>query len=339
MSRNYLALAAGVALALLASWMLHSSGEPPSVALQSDGPPPGNEPAEALPKRSPPAATERRVKPPEPDRVRETFPENVANIDIDGSVTVDEDGNVVADRRLRDLFEFFISLERRRTPAEIQALLSEHVARRYPPFVVAQVEELFEQYGNYKVALTEEEFFTGALLERASEGALPGDDLRQALATKRELEREYFTEEQATSLFGDENDYMAYVLDKNHRARDGLDDARGQISDVDRSAVESYEQQHRQLQELDEINQLEGKEKNRARVERFGEQAARRLAVLDEQRAAWQEKLGDYRQYEAELAARLDLSDQARERMRKTYVAGVFSPGERRRLASAPQTP
>jgi lipase chaperone LimK len=73
------------------------------------------------------------------------------------------------------------------------------------------------------------------------------------------------------------------------------------------------------------------------REQRFGPQAAERLAALDEERAAWQQRVDDYRRARRAIAGDVSLGDAERARALGALLEERFSPQERLRVEALDQ--
>ncbi|ROS02017.1 lipase chaperone LimK [Sinobacterium caligoides] len=256
------------------------------------------------------------------------LPKAIAGLDIDGNILLDSEGRIVVEQQLRDLFEFFLSLQGDWSLEEIQQYFPLVLAQQgLDPATLVQAEQLFQHYIDYKTALS----------DLASQTLDPW----QLLQARQQIQLQYFQPEQASALFADENNYMAYSLnkyyqqdlDENYR-QTMIDDDRQQLSEQDRRSIDRYQQSQQQLSELKALQQLNTTERQQARIELVGEVATGRLEQLDQQRLQWRNKIEQLQQHQQQLDNIAGLAEQDRQQQRDDYIAEHFSDSEQRRLQS-----
>lgn len=327
MTRRLPAVAAAlIGLLLLLFWWWR-----PAVPVAPDGaapaPPPvasaasSKETVAAAPPRAAPTATAQLAR---EDSLRGT--------QVDGGVQRDAAGRVVADRELRRLFDYFLSRLGERSPQQIRSDLLAWLQTQ-PQLDAAsraEVARLFDRYVE---------------LQHASAALGRSDDLSADLQRLRELRERELGAELARAWFGDEQDYAELTLARLAVARDASLDAatRAQrLADIDaqlnpqqRSAREDstdFQLAVVQSQQLDAAH-VPAEQRARERAELWGDDAAARLAELDQQEASWQLRLRAYAQAREQVFADRSLSPPQRE-LRLARLLDGFSEAERRRVLS-----
>ena len=240
---------------------------------------------------------------------------------IDGQLRTGGDGELLVDRHTRWLFDYFLTAEdelgddrlRAEVVAEANDRLDRDAARRAIEIFDAYVEFRREarEIGRDEDLSLED---TAALLRDAYArhlGEVQGfsadlDLIDQAVAVRRVLDDATLDRkakaERIGALLGRGEHTAAMAPARAHRA---VAEARARGADDE---------------ELFAI-----------RAELLGEEAARRLATLDQERAAWQARLDDYRR-EASRIREAILDDAARAEALDRLVAERFSQSERLRL-------
>lgn len=251
----------------------------------------------------------------------------------DGEVTLDANENVVATPGLRRLFDYFLSTIGELDVPAIRALLLAHVRGQHGELVAHQVGRIFDRYVDYQYALS------------AAEPGL-GSDLDARLAFAKQLRRKFFDAASADAYFGEEEAYAAYTLERMRIARDtGLDeDARAArlqaleqtLSTEQRAGLQQTttavvaEEQSRQFEAI-------GANADARHAERsalFGAEAADRLATLDRERSAWDQRIVAYQQARNAIRSDNRYSAAQRDRLIDELRARSFDANEARRVGS-----
>jgi lipase chaperone LimK len=256
--------------------------------------------------------------------------DSLRGTDVDGGVRLDANGRLVADRELRRLFDYFLARLGERSPEQIRADLLAWLQTQpqLDATARAEVTRLFDRYVE---------------LQRASAALGRSGDLRADLQRLRELRERELGIELARIWFGDEQDYAEQTLARLALASDASIDARTRaqrLAEFDRQ----QDPQQRATREASTDFQLavaqseqlaaagaSAQQRAHQRRELWGDEAAVRLAELDQQEASWQLRLRAYAQAREQLFADRGLTPQQRE-IRLARLLGDFSEAERRRV-------
>lgn len=257
---------------------------------------------------------------------------SLAGIDIPRSLNTDTQGNLIADEGLRELMDFFLSLDGERTPDEIRALLHAALRQQCNVACAASAIALFEDYQHY---LSE--------MQRQQQTLSDIDDLRARMEAVTALRTALLGPALADALFGYEQAYDALRIEQWEIRQDKQlpeEAKREQLQALSMSSPaglqerDAIAQQWRQLRTLQrESTQQDQASLYSAHLELVGEAAANRLAELDTAREHWQQR---YQQYRSEAlmidSTALAASDRAEQlaRLRQEY----FSTQEITRVAA-----
>ncbi len=259
------------------------------------------------------------------------LPTSLQGTESDGGVTLDDHGRLLPDLALRRLFDHFLSSIGERSIDEIRALLAARLETITTPEGKRQALEAFERYLRY---LREVDSAAARL------SALP---LRERLATLSDLRRQHLGAEMASAFFNDEEAYQRYTLDSRDLADDDSlstdeRDARQRdltaaLPDAIRQPLLEQQRIESDLADAQAIDTLasDADERHRLRTERYGEQAAARMELLDRERAAWDARVATYR---AERARLQSLDAAARQASLDDYLQRNFDEAEQRRIRS-----
>ncbi|WP_428311915.1 lipase secretion chaperone [Hydrocarboniphaga sp.] len=251
--------------------------------------------------------------------------------DVDGDIRVDAQGRVIGDVALRQLFDYLLSANGQLDAAQMRAKLRALAAARgLNEAQIAQLETLFGHYYDYAVALQG--------LRPVSDD--PGD-LRAAMAQRDRLRRDMLGSEVAAGFFADTEALDAYAMQQMEIRRDpALSDAqrRQRLDELREQApqaeIESSEASRTVAELAAHTDQLRRAGASEAqlqayREQRVGVEAAARLQALDQQRAAWDQRMQSLRAQRSLIVASRGLSDQDKQREIDALIARDFTtPGE-----------
>ncbi len=259
------------------------------------------------------------------------LPPSLADTDIDGSVELDANGQLIPSLSLRRLFDQVLSSVGELSIAQIRQLLANRLDQLTTPEGKRQAMAAFERYLRYLQSVD-------AAASRLNE--LP---FRERLAALSELRRQHLGSDMAEAFFADEEAYQRYTLDRRDLAEQtGLtsEERAARERELLQALPESSREPYvRQLQADADIADAEAietlssspDERYRLRQERFGEEAAARMELLDRERQAWDQRVAAYQR---ERARWQSAEAAARDAALSAYLAANFSEAEQRRIRS-----
>lgn len=336
--RNTGALLVTVALAALLTVAMMSRGsrEPGAPAAPAATGSPHHNPAvgpSALPPSTPAVPTSPGRSADAVTAQRVETPASLADTAIDGGLTFDSQGRLQPTLELRRLFDQVLSTVGELDLDGIRRLLAERLATLTDGEGREQALAAFERYLRYLAAVDD----ASARLD-----ALP---LRERLEALSELRSQLLGPEMAKAFFGEEEHYQRYTLDRQALAEDttlGEAERAARERDLTDALPESLRQpllEQRQVEgdiaDAAAIDTLasDPAERYRLRAERFGEEAAARMELLDRERAGWDARVAAYQAARAGIA-RNTPAGAAREAALEQYLLQHFSEPERRRIRS-----
>lgn len=259
------------------------------------------------------------------------LPASLQGTEADGGVNLDASGRLVPDLSLRRLFDHYLSSIGERSIDEIRALLAARLDQITTPEGKRQAQDVFERYLRYLEAVD------------SSAARLEGLPLRERLAMLRDLRRQHLGSEMAGAFFGDEEAYQQYTLDTRELADDTTltaDERAARQRELTAALPEGVRQplleQQRVETDLADAQAIEtlasdADERHRLRVQRYGEEAAARMELLDRERAAWDARVAAYLAERTRLAS---LDAARRQTALDEYLSRNFSEAEQRRIRS-----
>jgi lipase chaperone LimK len=246
----------------------------------------------------------------------------------DGAVRVAPDDSVVADARLIELFDYYLSTVGEKPPDAVRAEIERELDRTLRPATAAAAKRVLARYIAYRQAL--------AALE--TDRRLTGPDaaaLKRRLTALRGLRAQYFNAREMAAIFGREDAANADALARMEIRADRTLSAQqkqarvvaldaGLPADV-RAAREAPLKIVRVQEEAARLRASGAGEEDvfRLRTAAFGADAAQRLADVDRDEAAWKRRIDAY------LAERRGQRDEAAVAALRNRM---FSEDEQRRL-------
>lgn len=248
----------------------------------------------------------------------------------DGAVHVAPDDSVVADARLVELFDYYLSTVGEKSPAAVRAEIERELDRTLRPAAAAAAKRVLTRYSAYRLALAG----VGADRRLAGQDAAA---LKRRLDALRGLRAQYFSQREIAAIFGREDAANAEALARMEIRDDRTLDAqekRARLAALDaglpadvRAAREEPLKIVRVQEEAERLRAGGAGEEDvfRLRADAFGVDAAQRLAEVDREEAAWRRRIDAY------LVQRLGLNDEAAVTALRNRM---FSEDEQRRLGA-----
>lgn len=264
-------------------------------------------------------------------RVTPELPASLAGSEFDGSIELDASGQLRLTPALRRLFDYALSSIGERSIEEIRALLSAQLDLLTSADGKRQAMAAFERYVHYLQTVDQ---------AAARLAAMP---LQQRLQAMMELRRQQLGGAMADAFFGDEEAYQRFTLERQALAENAALSTeeraareRDLLTELPESVREPYLAQLRTEADLADSAAIDtlasgADERHRLRSERFGEEAAARMELLDRERAAWDALVSAYR---AERARVQSLDTAARQAALDAWLQRNFDDAEQRRIRS-----
>ncbi len=261
------------------------------------------------------------------------LPASLRDTDVPGGFAVDADGRFRATRDALDLFDYYFSASgeepdeqiRRRVEAEIDARLASPAREGALAFLDAYL-----RYREQARAL-----FAGGFED------LPLEIRFQRI---REVRRSVFGAADAEALFGAEEDRIRVELERRRVAQDPTlaPEARDRrLAALDERLPPDVREARTEARAALDLRDAEARlraqgagdaEIHTLREQRFGPEAAARLAALDRERDAWQARLDEWRATREGLERELADDPSALAQARDAARAERFSASERVRV-------
>ncbi|MAD43723.1 MAG: hypothetical protein CMI02_09805 [Oceanospirillaceae bacterium] len=252
---------------------------------------------------------------------------------VDGHLRTDLQGNLVIDKALKRWIDFYLSARGELPLADIIAAMHAEIDQLVQPGQ-DQALALVDDYLGYLAALGEYDEETAKRISGAD-----FDSMVARMEWQQRLRREWLQPDVVEAFFADDEAIDAYTLERIRIARQGGDPA-ALSGEVLPPAIREMRERSRAVVNMRKTEaglreQGASAEQIQAwRIEQFGEEAAQRLASVEQRQQQWQERLQEYKQYADSLAMQ-GLAPADRERLLTAYKNRHFSAAEIKRLPAA----
>lgn len=276
-------------LGVLAAWLYSGRAAGPAAALDPD-----SGPAVREARRTPVLPT------PAPGEPAAPLPASLRGTDVAGGLVVDRDGRFRATEDALELFDYYLAASGEEPLVTLRARIQAAIDARLDGDAAAAARELLDRYLAYRESVR----------DLVAEG-LDGWSLERRFQHLRELRRGFFTPAEVEGLFADEEGRQERDLERRRLVSDpALDpDERARLLATLEAASPAVEEAPRaaiRLRADEERLRGEGAsdaEIRALREERFGPEAAERLALLDQRRASWSQRQAAWHEELSQLRA------------------------------------
>lgn len=269
--------------------------------------------------------TEVPATPPRPPSLRGTR--------IDGDLELDPLGHFRASVNARRLFDYHLTATGEVSLDDIRARVVAVIERRLPPAAAGEAIDLLDRYLLYR--------------ERArqlADAGLGDDDYHARFAAIWALRREVLGPADAEALFGEEEAYDRVALERARIMTNPFlsdEDRAAQLPAVDAAMPEPMREAREAATTPMRLGAAEqalrdaggtATDVEALRTEVVGAEAARRLASLDAEQAAWQARVDEFRAARAAIEDDASRSPDDRARAVERLLSERFSAPERVRI-------
>lgn len=271
----------------------------------------------------------------------ETLPPSLRGTEVDGGFEVDEQGHLIITRRVRNLFDYFLSTLGEEPLEVIVARLRAYIDHQLQQPANSEAHALLEGYLAYLEGL--EGISEGASFR---DGQLDVVTLRNRLDQLAALRAQHLPLEAVDAFFAEEDAYDRYVLDRHALMQD--DSLSEQQRDERMAALEQqlpvplreslavatqYQDLLSATQDCEQRD-CSPAELRAVREEIVGVEAADRLEALDREEAEWEQRLNSWLQQRDAILANASLAETDRQNQVDNQRRQLFAEDELMRVRS-----
>lgn len=246
----------------------------------------------------------------------ENLASSLRDTEVDGGFVLDERGRLLPSFRTRQLFDYFLSAQGEEPLVTVVARIIAYIHHQLPSGAAQEAEALLHNYLD---------FLAEADTLESVKPNMHQLDLGQMRGFKQELKalrHSYFDIATQEAFFGEEDAYDDYTLSRlevlNSEHLNAAEKAEA-IAVLTAQMPLAFQEERNELEQLstlrqltDELQQQNADDKTfyRLRSALVGEAGAQRLALLDQQRAQWQQRLASWQDERQRLLSNGNLSDE-----------------------------
>ncbi|QSQ97188.1 lipase secretion chaperone [Acinetobacter indicus] len=262
--------------------------------------------------------------------------------EINCQMQLDASNRLIINEQTRNCFEYFITQFGEKTLEQIKQDFKGYVSQNHQEPALSQILDLWTRYLDYRQALGELTPPTGIDQEDPAY-------YRSIYTNTQNLRKKYFSNYEIEGLFGTEDTYHEYTLDRMQVLADKkLSEAEKaqRLKDLFEQLPEDWQENLEQLNKLDDLRKLTADIKARGgsseeirqmRLNLVGPEATQRLENLDSERANWKSSVNNYLT-ERDGIMKSGMSDAAKQQaVQKLRQQHFKSPEERLRAETFEQ--
>jgi lipase chaperone LimK len=268
----------------------------------------------------------------------EQLPASLAGTEVDGEILIDSQQNLVVTGRLRDLFDYFLNTLGEETLPTIIDRIRAYVAHRVPEPAQSQTLKLLDQYIAYRQAVE------NLGMKTSPNEAFDVDVIERLKSREIALRQQYFSTAEIDAFFGmqdaiDQNALASLRVQQNPNLSAAQKAA--QIAQLQAQLPEEVQAQLKPTLQIEQLNQLTDEWKQRGgsaeelrqiRTNLVGAEATQRLEALDQEDAAWQQRIDQYLAARQQVLNNKALSEAQQQNQIKSLQNAQFNDTERLRL-------
>lgn len=274
----------------------------------------------------------------------EQLPQSLNGTEVDGEIIIDDQRNLVVTRRLRDLFDYFLSAIGEEDLATISQRVDRYIRHRVPEPAQSQAIRLFHQYLGYREAVGQIPEAGGKALDQINP-----DDIEKQKSAEQQVRRRFFNASEIQAFFGDSDAFDQYQLralriQQNNSLSD-VEKAR-QLAELNAQLPQTLQDdmktalQYQQLQRMTEAmnnRQASAAELHNMRTNLVGADATARLEALDQTRAAFEQRVNAYLAQRQQVLSQTNLNDTQQQQQIAALRQQGFTAQEQLRLPAFEQ--
>lgn len=272
------------------------------------------------------------------------LPASLSGASANWNVAADAKGKLIPNADLAALFEFFLSAHTEEGLATALGRIEEYLRSQLPEAAATEAMKILRDYLAYKQGLTRFEPSTDRAGSTQDAQMATIADVKAAMVRRSAARRQHLGAEVADVFFKADEAYDAYTVQRlEAQANTALSAADREAAIVQAEQLLPPDKRARVQQERKEaelnlrIAALQAQGGNadailKLRTELYGAQEAQRLAVVDQEQAAWTARLQNYRNAKASILNQAGLSADAKALSIEELEKARFSAEELREV-------
>jgi lipase chaperone LimK len=219
--------------------------------------------------------------------------------EINCQMQLDSSNRLIVNEQTRNCFEYFITQYGEKTIEQIQQDFKTYISQNHKEPALSQILDLWDRYMQYRQSLSEITPPAGLNQEDPAY-------YRSIYTSTQNLRKRFFSNYEIEGLFGTEDTYHEYTLDRMAVLADkNLSEAEKaqKLKELFQQLPEDWQENLEQLNKLEDLRKLTADIKARGgsteeirqmRLNLVGPEATQRLENLDSKRTSWKSSVTSY---------------------------------------------
>lgn len=257
-------------------------------------------------------------------------PNSTSQMDTQVNCQLSLDGSqgLIVNEQVKNCFEYFITQYGEKNIQQIKADFLSYIQSGYKDPALSQITDLWNRYLDYRENLAD--------LQQPSAEPDTASYYQGVFDNTQNLRKKYFSDYEIEGLFGPENTYHKYTLDRmrilENKKLSETEKAK-KLSALFDALPEDWKENLQQVSTLDNLRKLSHdlkarkatpEEMHQMRMNLVGAEATQRLENLDTQRNEWKNRVTDYLG-ERDQIQKSGMSDTAKQQAIKSLQAQQFN--------------
>ncbi|MEF9956605.1 MAG: lipase secretion chaperone [Acinetobacter sp.] len=258
------------------------------------------------------------------------IPNSTSQMDTQVNCQLSLDGSqgLIVNEQVKNCFEYFITQYGEKNIQQIKADFLSYIQSGYKDPALSQITDLWNRYLDYRENLAD--------LQQPSAEPDTASYYQGVFDNTQNLRKKYFSDYEIEGLFGPENTYHKYTLDRmrilENKKLSETEKAKKLSALFDKLPVD-WKENLQQISTLDNLRKLSHdlkarnatpEEMHQMRMNLVGAEATQRLENLDTQRDVWKNRVTDYLG-ERDQIQKSGMSDTAKQQAIKSLQAQQFN--------------
>ena len=262
--------------------------------------------------------------------------------EINCQMQLDSSNRLIVNEQTRNCFEYFITQYGEKTIEQIQQDFKTYISQNHKEPALSQILDLWDRYMQYRQSL-------GEITPPAGLNQEDPAYYRSIYTSTQNLRKRFFSNYEIEGLFGTEDTYHEYTLDRMAVLADknlSETEKAQKLKELFQQLPEDWQENLEQLNKLEDLRKLTADIKARGgsteeirqmRLNLVGPEATQRLENLDSKRTSWKSSVTSYLN-ERDSIMQSGLNDSAKQKAVQKLRAQHFKkPEERLRVETFEQ--
>ncbi|WP_180170702.1 lipase secretion chaperone [Acinetobacter sp. YH12027] len=236
--------------------------------------------------------------------------------EVNCQISMDGSNRLIVNEQTRNCFEYFITQYGEKSIDQIKKDFKAYIAQGHKEPALSQIYDLWDRYMKYREQLGN--------LQPPSDDKESPQYYRSIYSSTQNLRKQFFSDYEIEGLFGKENTYHEYTLNRMEVVNDkklSESEKAKKLKALFDELPEDWKENLEQINKLEDLRKLtadikarggSSEEIHQMRLNLVGPEATQRLENLDSQRSSWKSSVNQYLT-ERDSIVKSNMSDSAKQ--------------------------